>query len=58
MEAAFESGKGAGSTLKSDLVVQADGPANNDLRRLHIFAGPVKYEQKTKSDFVNSSSMK
>jgi hypothetical protein len=54
MEARFESERNmAGSSLKTDLLVQVDGPAQNDLRRLHIFSGPVAYGKKTKSDFEN-----
>lgn len=56
MEARFDSERNmAGSSLKTDLLVQVDGPANNDLRRLHIFSGPVAYSKnKTKKDFENA----
>lgn len=37
MEGRFESGRYAGSTLKSDLVVQADTSGTTGVRRLHIF---------------------
>lgn len=37
MEGRFESGRYAGSTLKSDLVVQADTAGATGIRRLHIF---------------------
>lgn len=37
MEGRFESGRYAGSTLKSDLVVQADTAGATGLRRFHIF---------------------
>lgn len=37
MEGRFESGRYAGSTLKSDLVVQADTAGATGLRRIHIF---------------------
>lgn len=56
MEARFESDRNsAGSTLKTDLLVQVDGPARDDLRRLHVFSGPVAYAKKSKSDFESSS---
>lgn len=56
MEARFESERnGAGSTLKTDLLVQVDGPGSDDLRRLHIFSGPVVYARKSKSDFEAAS---
>ncbi len=55
MEAAFKSSDSAGSTLKTDLLVQIDGPASDDLRRLHIFSGPVSYEKKGPEDFSNGS---
>ncbi|MDZ4082733.1 MAG: clostripain-related cysteine peptidase, partial [Bdellovibrionales bacterium] len=37
MEGRFESGRYAGSTLKSDLIVQADTAGATGLRRLHMF---------------------
>ncbi len=37
MEGRFESGRYAGSTLKSDLIVQADTEGATGIRRLHIF---------------------
>jgi Clostripain family len=55
MEAAFKSRNVAGSTLKTDLLVQVDGPATDDLRRLHIFSGPVQYEEKSKDDFADKT---
>jgi len=55
MEAAYKTRDRAGSTLKTDLIVQVDGTGTNDLRRLHIFSGPVEYKEKLKDDFVNGS---
>lgn len=37
MEGRFESGRYAGSTLKSDLIVQADTAGATGIRRLHMF---------------------
>jgi hypothetical protein len=37
MEGRFDSGRYAGSTLKSDLIVQADTAGATGIRRLHIF---------------------
>lgn len=37
MEGRFESGRYAGSTLKSDLIVQSDTAGATGIRRLHIF---------------------
>ena len=52
MEARFKSDNNpAGSTLRSDLVVQVDGTAPDDLRRIHIYSGPVEYGKKQKKDF-------
>lgn len=55
MEAAYKTRDRAGSTVKADLIVQVDGTGANDLRRLHIFSGPVEYKEKLKDDFLNSS---
>ncbi len=55
MEATFQAGERAGSTLKTDLLVQVDGTAPDDLRRLHIHAGPVAWKEKRKSDFENEN---
>ncbi len=55
MEAAFQGSDAAGSTLKTDLIIQVDGTAKNDLRRLHIFSGPVAFASKQKSDFDSAN---
>ncbi len=52
MEAAYKNKNVAASSLKADLIVQVDGPANDDLRRLHIFSGPEEYREHTKDDFI------
>lgn len=55
MEGRFESGVLAGSTLKSDLVVQVDTDDTSGLRRLHIFQRDDQpYSPGTsKADFLN-----
>jgi hypothetical protein len=61
MEARFESdGTVAGSSLKTDLVVEVDGPAKDDRRRIHVFSGPVEYSHRTKTEFdrLDLSSVK
>lgn len=56
MEARFKSGGGlAGSTSKTDLVVEVDGPQGNDTKRLHIFSGDVDFSIRSKSDFENQT---
>lgn len=55
MEAAFRGSDNAGSGIKTDLLVQADGPDRADLRRLHIFSGPVAYSPRRREDFLRSN---
>lgn len=57
MEGRFESGRLAGSTLKSDLVVQLDTADTSGLRRLHIFQREDQSytPAKSKSEFVDRS---
>lgn len=55
MEAPFAASGAAASTLKTDLVVQVNGPAADDQRRLHMFAAGEPYSIKQKQDFVNGS---
>lgn len=54
MEAGFESGRPfAGSTLKSDLVVQLDSRGDTGLRRIHVFQTPEVYDTRlNKADFL------
>lgn len=55
MEARFESDKNpAASTLKTDLVVQVDGPASDDARRLHMISGVTKFKRAAKADFTSA----
>lgn len=51
MEAAFESSDSAGSSEKLDLIVQVDGTAKNDERRLHVFSQKEEYRKKALEDF-------
>ncbi|MES2963013.1 MAG: hypothetical protein V4760_03920, partial [Bdellovibrionota bacterium] len=55
MEGAFASGRYAGSTMKSDLLVQADTKGPTGIRRFHMFQAPgTKYVvPKGKQDFEN-----
>ncbi len=55
MEAAYRTKDRAGSTPKVDLVVQVDGTAPDDLRRLHIYSGPVQYAPRQKDDFTSAT---
>ena len=47
METSFLVPGRAGSTPKLDVIVQANGPLKDDMRRFHMFAGDAKYEKKT-----------
>lgn len=44
MEAGFESGRYAGSTLRSDVIVEMDTDIGEKARRLHIFQTPDAYD--------------
>lgn len=56
MEGAFASGNYAASTLKSDLLVEADTKGPSGIRRLHMFQTPQNYVAPTsKEQFVNAS---
>ena len=57
MEGPFKSGKFAGSTLKSDLLVQADTKGLDGIRRLHIFQAPGENYTAPRGvdEFVNAS---
>lgn len=57
MEGAFVSGRMAGSTLKTDLLVQMDTKGPTGVRRLHVFQAPgTKYVvPKGKQDFEGAS---
>ena len=54
MEAPFKGSESAASTIKTDLVVQVNGPATNDQRRLHMFAVGDAYTTKRKEDFAGA----
>lgn len=53
MEAAFRGSAAAASSARADLVVEVNGPAPDDRRRLHMRTGPEAYAQKRKSDFTS-----
>lgn len=56
MEGGFQSGRYAGSTLKSDLLVQHDPAGADSVRRLHLFQAPGAYSAApSKEPFVNAS---
>ncbi|MCO5142148.1 MAG: clostripain-related cysteine peptidase [Oligoflexia bacterium] len=54
MEAGFKRSNYAGSSEKLDLLVQYDGPENDDLRRLHMFSFG-EYKHRKLSDFQRSN---
>jgi hypothetical protein len=55
MEAGFASDRrAAGSTARSDLVVQLEMPREKDARRIHVFQSPENYDRKLDLSYFQS----